>query len=265
MTDIVAAAFAAARYADALMSRTAAGPDAPHEDWQPKYRGDPADSVEKALQKATVQKWHPPYGETHVKYHIYRGGGGRNPIIWGANHHGTYQGTKTVRSPLRDDHPEFEMPVYSNEDEPEQLGRFKTPEKAKAAAEEHYRDNYSQPPKHDYDIDAIMGDEGNGPAPRRGLGDDEDYGHIFGIRRYAGDDDIHFGPDAPHEDWRPVHGDPNFADWHPYQGETHAHYRAYPVRQWAYQDRGDILGWKVSHNGTYKGMDRLEYGENTMT
>ena len=414
MTDIVAAAFAAARYADALMRKTAAGPDEPHTDWQPKYKND---------SNPSVYKWHPPYGETHIKYHIWRAGGGRNPIIWGANHHGTYQGVKTVRSPLRDDDPEFEMPVYSNEDEVEQLGRFKTPEKAKAAAEEHYRDNYSQPPKHDYDIDAIMGDEGNGPVPRRGpgddedyghifgsrryageidgpdephtdwqpmymerphipnsfrwhppygetharyhthpmpdewpptentnfvwllshdgmyqgvktfydenigggsitlpqysdqgsdplfremksldeakdaahehyrknypapdhnynldqasdisrpparrgLGDDEDYGHIFGMRRYAGDDDIHFGPDAPHEDWRPVHGDPNFADWHPYQGETHAHYRAYPVRQWAYQDRGDILGWKVSHNGTYNGMDRLEYGGNTMT
>ena len=139
-------------------------PDEPHTDWQPKYKGDPADSVEKALQKATVQKWHPPYGETHVKYHIYRGGGGRNPVVWGANHHGTYQGMETISSPSGD-YGDIIAPKYSNGDvrnEPEQLGRFKTPEKAKAAAEQHYAENYGKPQKSigDYDINQLMRDEG---------------------------------------------------------------------------------------------------------
>ena len=123
----------------------------------------------------------------HVKYHLYRAGGGKNPIIWGANHHGTYQGTETVSSPLGGDRPDFDVPVYSNGDDPEQLGRFKKPEQAKAAAEAHYRENYGQPPSHDYDIDSIMGEHGQAPAGgKSGTGDDEDYGHIFGMHaRYA--------------------------------------------------------------------------------
>lgn len=146
-------------------------PDSPHDDWQKRYEGSP------------TMRWHPPYGETHVKYHIYRGGGGRNPIIWGANHHGTYRGVKTVSSPSGKNR-DITMPTYSNGDEPEQLGRFKTPEKAKAAAEEHYRQTYGQPPKHDYDIDSIMNDQPPSSSPK-GLGDDEDYSRIFDAVRRA--------------------------------------------------------------------------------
>ena len=141
--DPILAAIQATKYAEAIMRRSASDylptenfggdqvpphltKDAPHDDWQPKFKNDPAFSV---------QKWHPPYGETHVKYHIYRAGGGRNPIIWGANHHGTYQGSEMVKSPIRpDDYPDIMVSKYSNQDDPEQLGRFKTPEKAKAAA-----------------------------------------------------------------------------------------------------------------------------------
>lgn len=129
--------------------RRSAGEE-PHDDWQPRFGDD-----------QRVQKWHPPFGETHVKYHIYRGGGGRNPIIWGANHHGTYQGSEMVKSPIRSgEHPDIEVPVYSTQDEPEQLGRFRTPEQARAAAEEHYTENYGRPPAHDYDINRIMREEG---------------------------------------------------------------------------------------------------------
>jgi hypothetical protein len=185
MTDNpILAAIQATRYADAIMSRTAAEdmelpPDEPHEDWQPKYGNDP---------NPTLYKWHPPYGETHVKYHIYRGGGGRNPVVWSANHHGTYQGMKTVHAPYGD-YGSITGPEYSQSeaDEPDRLGRFKTEQQAKAAAEQHYRDNYGTPPKHDYDIDKIMNDNPQAPTGgKSGMGDDEDYGHIFGMHaRYA--------------------------------------------------------------------------------
>ena len=122
-------------------------PDEPHDDWQKRYEGSP------------TMRWHPPFGETHVKYHVYRGGGGRNPIVWSANHHGTYQGMRTVEPPSGA-HGSITTPWYSNGDEPEQLGRFRTPEKAKAAAEAHYAENYGRPPAHDYDINQIMRDEG---------------------------------------------------------------------------------------------------------
>lgn len=150
-------------------------PDQPHQDWQPKYKN----------HKPTVRQWHPPFGETHVKYHIYQMGGGRNPLVWGANHHGTYQGMETVDPPSGASG-SITWPLYSNGYEPDQLGRFKTPEQAQAAAEQHFAENYGQPPKHDYDIGQIM-DEHGGPQPHtRGLGDDEDYGHIFGaIKRIA--------------------------------------------------------------------------------
>jgi hypothetical protein len=176
MTDIVAAALAAVRHADALMPRTAAGPDESHTDWRPRWN-----------QPSNVQKWHPPYGETHVKYHVYSAGGGRNPIIWGATHHGILQDTRTFTGPLSVElNQELTRGVYEHEDDPEQLGRFKTEKKAKEAAEQHYRDNYGTPPKHDYDIDSIMNDNPQAPAgKKRGLGDDEDYSRIFDAVRRA--------------------------------------------------------------------------------
>lgn len=141
------------RQRDAFALRVAAAedvrvpPDAPHEDWQ-QHRGN-------------ALKWHPPYGETHVKYHVYRAGGGKNPVIWGANHHGINLGMETVEPPSGD-YGSITWPKYSQGDEPEHLGRFRTPEKAKAAAEQHYAENYGKPQKGigDYDINQLMRDEG---------------------------------------------------------------------------------------------------------
>jgi hypothetical protein len=149
MSDpIVAGALRAARYAQAVLRRTAGEipPDAPHQDWQ-RHRGN-------------ALKWHPPYGESHVKYHVYPLGGGKNPVIWNATHHGIMQGTEAFTGPL--DGTDRKRAVYQHEDEPELLGRFKTPEKAKAAAEKHHAENYGQPKPSlgDYDINQIMRDEG---------------------------------------------------------------------------------------------------------
>jgi len=126
-------------------------PDEPHDDWRPRWPGT----------NTGTEKWHPPFGETHVKYHIYRGGGGRNPVVWGVNHHGLHQGMETIEPPSGD-YGSITSPRYSLSDEPEQLGRFKTPEKAKAAAEQHYAENYGRPQKSvgDYDINQLMRDQG---------------------------------------------------------------------------------------------------------
>lgn len=123
-------------------------PDEPHDDWRPFGIGH-------------AEKWHPPYGETHVKYHIYRTGGGQNPTIWGATHCGICQGMETIERPSKD-YGSITSPRYSQGYEPEQLGRFKTPEKAKAAAEQHYAENYGQPQRSvgDYDINQLMRDQG---------------------------------------------------------------------------------------------------------
>jgi hypothetical protein len=178
MTDNpILAAIQATRYADAIMSRTAERLDEPHHDWQPRYKG----------RRMNIEKWHPPYGESHVKYHVWQAGGGDNPVIWGATHHGLAIGPKTFKSPLGLSDKDYTRTSYEHEDDPERIGRFKTPEKARAAAEQHYRDNYSTPPRHDYDIDKIMNDNPQAPTGGKGgMGDDEDYGHIFGMHaRYA--------------------------------------------------------------------------------
>ena len=121
-------------------------PDMPHDDWQKRYEGSP------------TMRWHPTYGETHVKYHIYRGGGGRNPIIWGANHHGICQGMETV-DPPSGDYGSITLPKYSLGDDPEQLGRFKKPEQAKAAAEQHFAETYGKQSKPGPDYyEQVMGD-----------------------------------------------------------------------------------------------------------
>lgn len=179
---LIGAALEAARYAEAVMRRTAGEdmvlpPDAPHQDWQPRYKND---------FKPTVRQWHPSFGETHVKYHIYQMGGGRNPVVWGANHHGTYEGMETVDSPSGAGG-SITWPKYTNGYEPDQLGRFRTPEQAQAAAEEHYEQTYKSRPSAlgETDIDSIMDQLGAPPPSRRGLGDDEDYGHIFDAARRA--------------------------------------------------------------------------------
>jgi hypothetical protein len=177
--DPILAAIQATKYADAIMRRTAGEddlvlpPDEPHQDWRSRYSGE---------SEPTVYQWHPPYGETHVKYHVYRGGGGRNPIVWSANHHGTNQGMETIQPP-GGGYGNITWPLYSNGYEPDQLGRFKTPEQAKAAAESHYAENYPRP-SHDYDLDSIMDQPGSQPG-KRGLGDDEDYSRIFDAVRRA--------------------------------------------------------------------------------
>ena len=151
--------------------------DEPHDDWRPRYGDNPK-----------VQKWHPYVGgDTHAKYHIYSLGGGRNSVVWGANHHGIYQGMERVYSPLDGDHGSITMPSYSTEHEPEQLGRFRTPEQAKAAAEKHFADTYGRHQKMDgLNLDQMMRDHGDRPRAETGLGEDEDYGHIFGMLRQAG-------------------------------------------------------------------------------
>jgi hypothetical protein len=212
--DIVGKAIEAAKYADAIMARTAAGddlpdpesaaglnhpayqeprpddtlripPDSPHDEWRPRH-GD-LDHLQ----------WHPPYGETHVKYHIYpiRGGGSGSfsgkPKFYRANSHGIYQGMQTVDDPTGN-RPSIEMPKYSNEDEPERVLNengshplnFRSLNEAQSAAEKHYAENYGTPPSHDYDIDTIMGQPGTQPGAR-GLGDDEDYSRIFDAVRRA--------------------------------------------------------------------------------
>lgn len=170
---IIGAALEATRYAGAVMRRTAAGPDEPHDDWRPRYGDDPK-----------IQEWHPPFGETHAGYHIWQAGGGNNPVVWGATHHGTYEGTETFN-----DYPDFEMPVYSlnhDDDEPERLGLFRTPEQAQAAAEKHYEQNYKNRPKMDgLDVDRVMREHGDQPRAGTGLGDDEDYSRIFDAVRRA--------------------------------------------------------------------------------
>jgi len=177
MTDNpILAAIQATRYADAIMSRTAERLDEPHHDWQPRYKG----------RRMNIEKWHPPYGESHVKYHVWQAGGGDNPVIWGATHHGLAIGPKTFKSPLGLSDKDYTRTSYEHEDDPERIGRFKTPEKARAAAEQHYRDNYGTPPKHDYDIDKIMDDNPQAPTGGKGgMGDDEDYSRIFDAVRRA--------------------------------------------------------------------------------
>ncbi len=260
--DIIAQAIAAARHADAIMRRTAADfpPESPHDDWQPKYKNDT---------RGTILKWHPPYGETHVKYNIFQLGGGRNPIIWGANHHGTYQGTKTVSSPLGyPGDPEFDVPVYSHSDEVEQLGRFRKPEQAKAAAEEHYRQNYGTPPKHDYDIDSIMNDPIKLQQHSRGLGDDEDYSRIFDAVRRAlkkaaaalrktashpddiyDEDGNHVGPTWPADLAHHLQTDPNRASYDAgYHAAWHPAFRDHPNRIDAAESAWSEAGGKRLHS-----------------
>jgi hypothetical protein len=192
--DPILAAIQATNYADAVMARTAGemSPedavnlpdpnkavriplDDPHTDWRPRW-GD----------KSTTEKWHPPYGETHVKYHVYQVGGGRNPTLWRANHHGTYEGMQTL-SPPNGSGEDLTFPNYTMSADPEPVGErrnFRNPKDAKAAAEKHYRENYGTPPKHDYDIEKIMDDNPQAPAGgKRGLGDDEDYSRIFDASR----------------------------------------------------------------------------------
>ena len=123
-------------------------PDAPHEDWQPRYRNDP-----------NLVKWHPPHGESHVKYHVYPLGGGSNRVIWRANHHGLYQGMETMSSPSGSGG-DLTFPTYSTSSDPDLIGGYRSMEQAKAAAEAHHAENYGQPPRHDYDINQIMRDEG---------------------------------------------------------------------------------------------------------
>lgn len=122
-------------------------PDAPHEDWQPIY-GDPS-----------FAKWHPAYGESHLKYHVYpiRRGNGK-PTVWRANSHGLYQGMGT----LTRGETSTAFPQYADDDEPVGLGQFPNMAKAKAAAEQHYAENYGQPQRSvgDYDINQLMRDQG---------------------------------------------------------------------------------------------------------
>ena len=202
------AALEAARYADTVLRRTAtdlpdpesaAGlnhpaydepspdntiripPDQPHDQWRPRH-GNNLDYLQ----------WHPPYGETHVKYHVYPiGGGNGKRKLYRANHHGINLGMQTVHDP-NGTRPSIEMPKYSTGDEPERILNeggshplnFRSLNEAQAAAEKHYDENYGQPQKHNYDIEKIT-DEHDARPPRRGLGDDEDYGHIFSMIRRA--------------------------------------------------------------------------------
>lgn len=194
--DPILAAIQATKYAESIMRRTAGemSPedavnlpdpskavriplDESHTDWRPRW-GD----------RSTTEKWHPPYGETHVKYHVYQVGGGRNPTLWRANHHGTYEGMQTL-SPPNGSGEDLTFPNYTMSADPEPVGErrnFRNPKDAKAAAEAHYRDNYGQPPKHDYDIDSIMDKHPQAPSGgKSGLGDDEDYSRIFDAVRRA--------------------------------------------------------------------------------
>ena len=78
------------------------------------------------------------------------------------------------------------LPQYSHEGSDVLIRGMKSLDQAKAAAHEHFRQNYGQPPKHDYDIDKIMDDNPQAPAGgKRGLGDDEDYSRIFDAVRRA--------------------------------------------------------------------------------
>lgn len=149
-------------------------PDEPHDDWRPIH-GDPQ-----------FAKWHPPVGESHIKYHVYPIRRSNQPTVWRANCHGLYQGMGSLTN--RGDNLTF--PQYDGDFEPVGIphypsGRrnFRTMDDAKAAAERYHAENYGNPRSAgDHDIDAIMREHGAPPAPRTGLGDDEDYGHIFGRR-----------------------------------------------------------------------------------
>lgn len=172
---------------DGMSWRTAAEdvhlpPDEPHDDWRPKYKNVGPHN------RWNIFKWHPPYGESHVKYHIFQMGGGRNPVRWGANHHGLYLGMETLHPPDGSGS-SFTIPKYQLSDDVEVLGYSRTPEQAKKAAEAHYEEHYRNAPRpdpmHGYDDLGRFMDE-NPPTDPRRMGDGEDYGHIFGMLRRAG-------------------------------------------------------------------------------
>lgn len=131
-------------------------PDEPHEDWRPLH-GDPS-----------FAKWHPPYGESHIKYHVYpRRRQNGKPISWGATCHGLYQGLSDFKSNPLDEDEEVRMPQYSNDLDvvpiPGARGKdFPSMGKAKAAVEKYHAENYGQPQKGigDYDINELMREQG---------------------------------------------------------------------------------------------------------
>ena len=127
-------------------------PDEPHDDWRPIH-GDPS-----------FAKWHPPVGESHIKYHIYPIRRTGKPTIWRANSHGLYQGMGSLSSRGNN----LTFPQYSNEFEPERITsvsgnpNFSNMDKAKAAAEKYHAENYGKPQKGigDYDLNQLMRDQG---------------------------------------------------------------------------------------------------------
>jgi hypothetical protein len=129
-------------------------PDRPHDEWRPRHG------------RPEFAEWHPPYGESHVKYHVYPIGGGSNQRYWRANEHGLYQGQETIERPGGG--AEMRFPVYSNDGhphraEPQRIGHpvtgdhnFRTMDEAKAAAEQYHAATYSEPGPDYYE--GVMGD-----------------------------------------------------------------------------------------------------------
>jgi len=147
-------------------------PDTFHHDWKP-IDGDPE-----------FVDWHPPVGsgETHASYRVYPDRSKGWTSRWSVQHFGTYQGMKTVSFPPSRfrDYDSASMPSYSKDRDPsDMLGSFDSLDDAKAAAHQHYQQNYTGGGSlGDVDFDRATGHHFNP--------DDEDYGYIFGMLQRLG-------------------------------------------------------------------------------
>jgi hypothetical protein len=153
-------------------------PEMPHDDWHvlPNYsNADRRDDLTPGQKSQVYHEWHPHHGESFVQYLIFppTEPGGH----WRAEHNGINQG---MDSGTTDSGHDYVINQYDF-DQWDDIGTFPTPEEGRRAVEQYHSRRYGQPPRHEYDIDQIMREHGGQPTQqRRGPGDEEDFGDIFG-------------------------------------------------------------------------------------
>ena len=126
-------------------------PDRPHDEWRPRHG------------RPEFAEWHPPYGESHIKYHVYPVGGGNNQRYWRVNDHGLYQGMGSVERPGGGAEMRFPSYAFDDDYDPHRVPHpktgdynFRTMDEAKAAAEQYHAATYSKPGPDYYE--GVMGD-----------------------------------------------------------------------------------------------------------